>query len=174
MSPVGRVPAATTAALKCDMAGEMLRSFGLARFPAVGWSMLPAIWPGDTLFVERVHEDELSLGDILVVGRQGRLCAHRLIGTSGDPGNPQWITQGDALAAPDRPVAGGELFGRVSYLIRAGKRMAVPANLSFIQKLVARVARRSVTVARGLVYLRRVVQTPGKSAPGESVLPCQG
>jgi hypothetical protein len=174
MRPVDRTPAATAAALKCDLAGEMLRSFGLARFPAVGWSMLPAIWPGDTLLVERVHADELHLGDILVVGRQGRLCAHRLIGTSGDPGNPRWITQGDALAAPDRPVAGSELFGRVSYLIRAGKRMTVPAQLSFIQQLVARVARRSVAVARALVYLRRLVQTPGKSAPEKSVLPCQG
>ena len=108
----------TATALKCELASEVLRSFGQLRFPASGWSMLPTVWPGDTLVVERVMHDRVRIGDVVVVGRHGKLCAHRVIGTAGDSQNPQWITQGDALPVPDRPVAENELLGRVAYLIR--------------------------------------------------------
>jgi signal peptidase I len=164
----------SAATLKCSLAGEVLRSFGPLRFPAIGWSMLPAVWPGDTLVVERVNQRQVQIGDVVVVGRQGKLCAHRVIGTAGDPENRQWITQGDALPAPDRPVAGNELLGRVAYLIRAGKCVAVPAELSMVEHLIAKIVRRSVPAARAIVYLHRMVQIPEKSAPEESDLPCQG
>jgi len=165
---------ASAGALKCDLAGEVLRSFGPLCFPAVGWSMLPAVWPGDTLVVERVSHDQVRVGDVVVAGQRGRLCAHRVIGTPCDPENPRWITQGDALPAPDRPVTRNELLGRVAYLIRAGKCIAVPAELSGLEHLVARILRRSVPAARALVYLRRTVQSPEKSAPEKSDILCQG
>jgi len=85
-----------------------------------------------------------------------------------------WITQGDAMPAPDRPVIESELLGRVAYLIRAGKRIAVPAKLSVVEQLVAKIVRHSVPAARFLVYLHRLVRTSEKSGPEESVLPCQG
>ena len=163
----------TATALKCELAGEVLRSFGQLRFPASGWSMLPTVWPGDTLVVERVMHDRVRIGDVVVVGRQGKLCAHRVIGTAGDSQNPQWITQGDALPVPDRPVAENELLGRVAYLIRGGKLIAVPAEVRTVQRLTAKIVRRSVPVARALVYLHRMVCISEKSAPRESVLPCQ-
>jgi signal peptidase I len=160
--------AETATTVKCDLAVEVLRSFGPLRLPAIGWSMLPAVWPGDTLVVERVAADQVRVGDVVVVGRQGTLCAHRVIGVEGDPENPQWITQGDALPVPDRPVAGNEMLGRVAYLIRAGKLVAVPAELSVVKQLVAKVVRRSVPAARALVYLHRMVR------PSEGSVPCQG
>jgi len=160
-------------ALKCELASEVLRSFGSLRFAATGWSMLPSVWPGDTLVVERVSPDRVRVGDVVLVGRLGRLCAHRIVGTAGDPENPQWVTQGDALPAPDRPVLENELLGRVSYLIRAGKLIAVPAELSTVERLAAKIVRRSVPAARALVYLHRMVHMPEKSAPEESALPCQ-
>ena len=179
MRQVDETPAETVAAVKRDLAGEVLRSFGPLRLLAIGWSMLPVVWPGDTLVVERVSQDEVRIGDVVVVGRDGRLSAHRVVGTAGDAGNPQWITQGDALPVADRPVAGNELLGRVVYLIRAGKLIAVPAELSFVKGLAAKIVRHSVPAARALVYLHRMVRVSGKSASGrlaaeESVLPCQG
>ncbi len=141
--------------LKCELAAEVLRSFGTLRFAATGWSMLPSVWPGDTLVVERVDQDQVRIGDVVVVGREGRLCAHRVIGTEGDPENPQWITQGDALPFPDRPVAGDELLGRVAYLIRAGRLIGVPAKLGAVDKLIASLVRHSLPAARALVYLNR-------------------
>jgi signal peptidase I len=161
-------------ALKRELAIEVLRSFGTLRFAATGWSMLPSMWPGDTLMVERVGPDQIHVGDVVLVGRDGRLCAHRVVSRPEDTENPRWVTQGDAMAACDQPVRENELLGRVSSLIRAGKIVAVTTELSVVERLVARIVRRSVRAARALVYLHRVVQNSEKSGPEESVLPCQG
>jgi signal peptidase I len=158
-------------AAKCELAADVLRSFGNLRFAATGWSMLPSVWPGDTLVVDRITPDQVHTGDVVLVGREGRLCAHRVIGMAGDSQNPQWITQGDALPAPDRLVAKNELLGKISYLIRAGKLIAVPAELNGVKRLTANIVRRSVPAARVLVYFHRMVHIPTKSAPEES-LPC--
>jgi len=173
--------AADSHTLKCELAGEVLRSFGDLRFEATGWSMLPSIWPGDTLVVERVGSDQVQLGEVVLVGRDGRLCAHRVVSrTESLHWMPDcWITQGDALAAPDRPVIDGELLGRVAYLIRAGERVAVLAKLSLVARLTAGIIRRSFFAAHVLFYLRRVylhhfVQTSEKSGPEGLVSPCQG
>jgi signal peptidase I len=156
-------------ALKCELATEVLRSFGSLRFAATGWSMLPSVWPGDTLVVDRISQDQARIGDIVLVGREGKLCAHRVIGKTGSPERQQWITQGDALPIPDRPVLEHELLGRVDYLIRAGKLIPVRSELSVVKRLLAKIARRSIPAARALVFLHRMQQTPEKS-----VLLCQG
>jgi hypothetical protein len=36
--------------LGCELAAEVIRSFGRVRLRATGTSMLPAIWPGDVLY----------------------------------------------------------------------------------------------------------------------------
>jgi signal peptidase I len=174
MIPVESGPAETAAAVKCDLASEVLRSFSPAYFPATGWSMLPAIWPGDTLVIERIDADQVRVGDVVVVGRDGKLCGHRVVSIAGDRENRRWITQGDALPVPDRAVTESEMLGRVAYLIRAGvtrerKCVAVPAELSVAAKLVARILRRSVLAARALAYLHGMVQNPEKA-----VRACQG
>jgi hypothetical protein len=142
-------------ALKCELAAEVLRSFGELRFAATGWSMLPSIWPGETLVVERIDREQVQIGDVVLVQRDGRLCAHRLVWLTEGSNNPRWITQGDALPVSDRPVVESELLGRVAYLIRDGKCIPVPAELSVTQKLLAGIVRHSVPAARALVYLNR-------------------
>lgn len=184
MSHAHIVPSETASAVKCDLAGEVLRRFGNLRFGATGLSMLPTVWPGDTLVVERAHPDQVSIGDVVLVGREGRLCAHRVVSRIENSGNPQWITRGDAMPEPDRPVSESELLGRVAYLVRAGRLMAVPSELSVIERLTGTIVGRSVPAARALVFLHRAVVTleksgsrklaSEKSAAGKSVLPCQG
>jgi hypothetical protein len=169
MRQEGSVAPEIAAAVKCDLAAEVLRSFGSLRFRATGWSMLPAIWPGDTLVVERVGSDQARVGEVVLVGRDGRLCAHRVVSRAERFGSPQWTTQGDAMPAPDRVVIEAELLGRVSHLIRGGNCIAVAAEFSVVAKLMAKIVRRSVPAARALVYLHRMAQ-----ALEESVLPCQG
>ncbi len=173
---------ADSAAVKCELASDVLRSFGEVRFGATGWSMLPAIWPGDILVVERVGEDQIQLGEVVLVGRDGRLCAHRVVSREGNSGH--WVTRGDAMPTPDRPVTGNELLGRVAYLMRAGARVAVPAKLGFLAKLTARIIQHSFLAARLVVYLQRVyprrvylhrfLQTSKKSGPEGLVSACRG
>lgn len=157
------------ASAKCELAGEVLRSFDSLRFSATGWSMSPTVWSGDTLVVERVSSDRFRLGDIALVGREGRLCAHRVVSLAQGSGNRFWITQGDAMATPDRPVIESELLGRVTELVRSGKSMAVSAKLSAIERLVAQIIRRSEFAARVFVYMTGKFRTQR-----ESRLPCQG
>jgi signal peptidase len=159
-------------ALKCELAGEVLRSFGTLRFAANGWSMLPALWPGDTLVIEPIRGSQVRAGEIVLVGRKGRLCAHRVVGTAASAGSRQWITQGDANPAPDPPVTENELLGRVVYLVRAGRLLPAPAKLSTLERLVAQVVRRSTSAARALVYSQQFYsrrKCPSSSPP---VLPC--
>lgn len=159
---------ADATAAKCELAVEVLRSFGILRFAATGWSMLPTVWPGDTLVVERIGADQFRTGEIALVGRDGRLCAHRIISLP-ESGNRFWTTQGDAVPTQDRPVIEGELLGRVTTLIRSGKSRAVPLRLNVVQRLLARLVRRSVFAARVFVYV-----TNKFDRQQESILPCQG
>jgi hypothetical protein len=130
-------------ALKCELAGEVLRS----------------------LVMERVNPDRVRVGDVILVGRDGRLCAHRVVSVAEGCGSPRWITQGDANSTPDQPVCEGEMLGRVAFVVRAGKLIAVPAELSVVDRLIAKIVRRSKTAARSLVYLHCAVETPKESHP---------
>jgi signal peptidase I len=159
--------------LKCELASEVLHSSGKLRLCVTGWSMLPAVWPGDTLVVERVGPDQVRIGDVVVVARDGKFCEHRVVSIAGESGNRRWITRGDALPVADRPVLENELLGRASYLIRGGKLIPVPTELNVFEQFIAKIVRRSVPAARALVYLHRRAHIPEKSAPEESV-PCQG
>ncbi|MGA8868661.1 MAG: S24/S26 family peptidase [Candidatus Sulfotelmatobacter sp.] len=172
MTPSGNASVDSAAALKCALAGEVLRSFGTLRFTATGWSMLPAVWPGDTLLVERIRADQVRVDDIVLVGRAGRLCAHRVIAASGGAESRQWITQGDGMADPDPPVAESELLGRVTYLIRAGRLLKAPARLSLVGRAVARVVQRSASAARVAVHLQQIYLHHQRQASPEPIIPC--
>jgi hypothetical protein len=140
---------------KCDLAGEVLNSFGRLCFAATGWSMLPSIWPGETLVVERINPEQVRIGDVVLTGRDSGLRAHRVASIIGTGETRRWITQGDALSVPDLPVNQAELLGRVVYLIRNRKCIPVPVELTVIESLLAKIVRRSVPAARALVYLNR-------------------
>jgi len=147
---------ADSLAVRCELAGEILRLFGSLRFVATGWSMIPTIWPGDTLLVERVDSHQVRAGDVILILREGRLCAHRVISTAENSAIPNWITQGDALPCPDNPALETELLGRVARVIVGGKSIAVSRGLNLGKRLIAQIIRRSFFTARVLVYLRRL------------------
>ena len=159
-------------ALKCALAGGSSALVRQLRFTATGWSMLPAVWPGDTLLIERIRSGQVRVDDIVLVGRAGRLCAHRVIAASGGPESRQWITQGDGMAVPDPPVAESELLGRVTYLIRAGRLLKAPARLSLVGRAVARVVQRSASAARVAVHLQQSYLHHKRQASSEPIIPC--
>lgn len=171
MKQAANTLAESAATIKCDLAREVLRSFGTLRFPASGRSMLPALWPEDTLVVESVVANQVHIGDVVVVGRRGSLCAHRVIRVEGDVENPRWITQGDALPAPDLPVFENELLGRVAYVIRAGKLIPVLEDSSVVKRVTARILRRSVPAARALIFMHRLIHAREKL--GSREVQCQ-
>lgn len=161
-------PADTADSVKCALAAEAVRTFGCLRFTATGWSMLPTLRSGDTLVVEQVSADRFRVGDVALVSRGGRLCAHRVRCLPQGSGNRFWVTRGDAMPMPDRPVIESELVGRVTKIIRSGKCRDVPANLNLLERVLACLIRRSVFAARAFVYVTNAAQTQGAS-----IFPCR-
>jgi signal peptidase I len=136
-------------ALKCELAIEVLRSSGRLRLRATGWSMLPAVWPGDTLLVERLGGEHVREGDIVLFGRNRRLFAHRVVGKRAAAGEK--ITRGDSMASPDAPIPDDEILGRVSFIVRNGRCIAPGKSLGASERALAALVRRSESAARVIV-----------------------
>src|SRR5690348_15825963 len=92
--------------LKCELAAEVLRAVGMLRMQVTGWSMLPTVWPGDTLMIERAPVGGVAEGDIVLFGRERRLFVHRVVKKLGDL---KFVTCGDAMSAPDPVIDPHEL-----------------------------------------------------------------
>jgi hypothetical protein len=89
--------------VKIGLAAEVLRSAGELRFRATGTSMIPAIWPGEVLLVRKDGAATAGPGDVILFGRDGRLCAHRVVRRVEGADGPVWITRGDRLTHEDSP-----------------------------------------------------------------------
>ena len=124
-----------------------MRSSGYLRLQVTGWSMLPSVWPGDTLELERTGRDKLSTGDIVLFSRDRRLFAHRIVRSSGKTIH----TRGDALPYTDPVVFEDALLGRVVCIVRDGKRIRPRKRLSVTQRAVAGIVRSSDLAARVVV-----------------------
>jgi signal peptidase I len=135
-------------AVKCELAAEILRSTGKLRLQVTGWSMLPSIFPGDTLLVERATGDEVRQGDIVLCIRDRRFFAHRVLGRTGDSGIQ---TRGDAMATPDSLVQEKEMIGKVALILRNGKRLRPRQKMRASARIVAALAQRSTLAARIVV-----------------------
>jgi len=147
-------------ALKCELAGELLRSSGRLHLRVRGWSMLPAIFPGDTLVIEPANSESVGKGDIVMFHRDRRLFVHRVSGTCGSPPDLQIVTQGDGMPNPDPPVSGSQLLGKVSFVVRDGRCLEPAKSPKFPMRAVAALVRRSSSVARVVVGVHRMGRSP--------------
>jgi signal peptidase I len=146
-------------ALKCELAGEVLRSSGTLRLKVTGWSMLPSVWPGDTLVIEKADSSAVSAGDIVLFGRDRRLFVHRVITTGSYGAESQVVTRGDAMPAADSPVSRAELMGKISLILRNGRRIEPSKSLGFSERAVAALIQRSEFAARVVVGVHGMQQT---------------
>lgn len=137
--------------LKCELAAEVLRSYGMLRLQVTGWSMLPAVWPGDTLMIESAPIGGVTEGDIVLFGRERRLFVHRVVKNLGDL---KFVTRGDAMSAPDPVIDQHELLGRVSSIRRNGRSIAPHRRRSVSERAIAGLVRNSQIAARVLVAVR--------------------
>lgn len=151
-------------ALKCELAGEVLRSSGTLRLQVNGWSMLPSVWPGDTLVVERANSSAVSKGDIVLFGRNQRLFAHRVVAKRSHEGDLRVVTRGDAMPTPDLPVSEDELLGKVSLIVRDGRCIEPSRSLGFSERAVAAFVRSSEIAARVVVGVHGMRQTSQNQA----------
>jgi signal peptidase I len=108
--------------LTCDLAAEIVRTFGEVRLRVFGTSMVPSILPGDLISVQRAGISEISRGEIVLYSREGRLFVHRAVACTNCPEQPLLITRGDRLNHNDPPVYSAEFLGRVTSIRRSNGR----------------------------------------------------
>lgn len=137
--------------VKSQLAADVLRSSGVLRLKVTGWSMLPTVWPGDTLVVEHGGSDRAVSGDLVLVVREGRLFAHRLIQNVVDGGSTEILTRGDAMERPDPPIHKNGLVGKVTRIVRNGKSIVPRRDLRLSERAIAAMVRRSDLAARVVV-----------------------
>lgn len=149
----------STHSLKCELASEVLRSAGSLHLRVTGWSMLPTVWPGDILVVERTSDGDVVDGDIVLFSNGRRFIAHRVVARNGEPGDSRIHTQGDAVPRPDSPMPGENLLGKVSFILRNGRRISPGKDLRFSERAIAALFRRSPRAARVVVGVHGLCQT---------------
>ena len=137
-------------ALKCELAGEVLRTSGALRLRVTGWSMLPTVMPGDILVIEHISSATVSEGDIVLFVRDRRFFVHRVV-TKGQTCDAAILTCGDAMPAPDPPVPPSDLLGKVSFILRNGECIEPARNPRFSERAVSALVRRSTFATRVLV-----------------------
>jgi hypothetical protein len=117
------------------LAEEVLRRTGQVRLAALGYSMLPSLWPGDQLTIEARAGNQVQCGDIVAFRREGRLFIHRaqrVVQTS----PLRILTRGDAMPAADSPVLPEELLGVVTAVCGAdGRPVPIPGS-SRVRRLI--------------------------------------
>ncbi len=136
-------------AAKCELAREAIRDSGNLRLQVSGWSMLPMVWPGDTLTVESVEMRALVEGDIVLFSRDRRLFAHRLVAKGLADGG--LVTRGDAMPVADPPLDQERVLGRVSSIHRDGRCFEPARRLRLSERAVAVLVRSSRLAARVVV-----------------------
>jgi hypothetical protein len=117
--------------------------------------------------IQRATLEEISMGEIVLFQRDGRLFVHRVVGAYGKSGpngtnEPYLITRGDRLLQDDPGVSSQELLGRVASVERNDRRVEVAKQGS--NGLIARLLRASDRFT--YLYLRMCAGWRGLSFRG--------
>jgi len=122
---------------KTALAAETLRAGDSIRLRVLGSSMLPTIWPGDVLSIDKVLVDEITPGDIVVCERDDRFFVHRFRGKSESSNGIRWQTRGDSMPQDDPPFSEGQLLGRVSHILRGDHVVTPKTTRSTLDRLLS-------------------------------------
>lgn len=103
--------------LDAGIAGDLPTVGHLSALKIVSWSMFPTIHKGDV--IEVGPAEQIAAGDVVVFYLAGMLICHRVVGISaGD----DICTQGDQATGQDPPIRRQDILGKVTAVIRGGRR----------------------------------------------------
>jgi hypothetical protein len=106
--------------------------------------------------IERIDPALLSEGDIVLVDRDRRLFAHRLVAKNFE--NSDVLTRGDAMRESDPRVDQEKLLGKVCFILRDGKCIEPRRTLRVSERAVAALVQRSDIAARVVVRIHGLRQ----------------
>jgi signal peptidase len=132
-------PARTQTADECKtaLAADTLRAGDSIRVQVLGSSMLPSIWPGDVVSIDKVLVAEITRGDIVVCERDDRFFVHRFLGKRESKDGIRWETRGDSMPQNDPPFSEGQLLGRVSAIFRGGRAIIPTRTRSMLTRFLS-------------------------------------
>lgn len=137
-------------ALACELIADIVRDFGEVCLKVTGVSMIPALWPGDTITVRCHDPAELRCGQIVLYKRGEKLIAHRI--TSLHDGFI--TTRGDSLLQDDPLMTESDIVGFVMSASRNGR--CIPLHQFFWQRVCSMVIRHSDVCLRVVLRLGRL------------------
>ncbi len=146
----------------CDLVAETVRATGSAQLKVFGLSMLPAIWPGDVLTVNKLSPSLLERDQIVLYRGNGNLKAHRVVQVN----HGYFLTRGDCVPSLDPPVPFNAIVGQVVAVCRNGR--AIKLQPSTWQRTAAWFLRHSNLGVRFLLHFRAVTQHLAKNFEPQS------
>ncbi|MBE9509537.1 MAG: signal peptidase I [Bacteroidetes bacterium] len=85
------------------------------RIKPAGYSMFPAIRPGDIVIIAPVNnQSNITTGDIVVFRRDSDFVLHRLTDIRHQDDNIFYITRGDSSMNEDKPITADKITGVVT------------------------------------------------------------
>ena len=136
-----------------ELVSRLLEEGNSIWIPAEGYSMFPAIRPGEAILISPIP-DSLSLreGEIIAWKRERDLVVHRIISIENLNGEVVFTTRGDSSMVADARVTKEILAGRVTLVKRRGKKI-IPKFLPSIPGWKYRLNHARVSVLRILNLL---------------------
>jgi len=109
---------------------------------AGGYSMWPAIRPGDAVVIDPIGTRLPETGEIVALKRDGGYVIHRVTGVTASRNATLIRTQGDGVTREDEPSDAGMIAGVVGSVVRSGRqRQLCPRHLPrWINRLTAALA----------------------------------
>lgn len=109
---------------------EALCKQNRVRLQVRGESMLPTLWPGDTVEILPAGIGSVSAGDIVLTSRDDRFFLHRILVVSEKDGI---VTRGDSTPTCD--PAGQQLLGKVAHAFRQGRDASIPLGTTLWSRI---------------------------------------
>lgn len=135
-----------------ELATEILKAGGCVRLVARGFSMLPAIFPGDTLEIRARKFEKVQVGDVVFAKDQDCMRVHRVTRETVRHGERAVITRGDALCSDDEQSVGRKEFvGCVDFILRRGRPLQPVLRTNPFHSALRFVLQRSSAAASFLV-----------------------
>ncbi|MBK7488934.1 MAG: hypothetical protein IPI74_03795 [Bacteroidales bacterium] len=112
--------------LAASAAGALLSAGKNITVTAGGYSMWPAIRPGDKVEIAPFVEGAAAAGRIVALRRDGGFVLHRITRVMTVSGRRVIVTCGDAAARADEPAGAGMIAGIVHSVTRSGRLITPP------------------------------------------------
>lgn len=128
---------------------EAVSAFGQVRLRAHGSSMVPTIWPGEVLIVEPARA--VQVGQIVLASHGESLVAHRVVSLADAGDGVRLTTQGDSLGFREPLIPMCRVVGRITGVMRDGKKVMLESRPRPAKRLAMCLARRSRLALRILV-----------------------